>query len=175
MMDRRRLLSASCDRTVRLWDVASGKELKRLTGHTDYVYCVAFTPDGRRALSGGADKREAWERLLSEHKLGALALLRNLRNMKDAGVREELMTEALRGMKTDRVLPFRFVAAARHAPKHEAELEEAMFRSLKNRPLLPGTTALVVDTSPSMCMEQLSQKSDMDRFEAAAGLAILLR
>ena len=43
------------------------------------------TPDTWEvALSAGADKREAWERLLSESKLGALALLRNLRNMAEA-------------------------------------------------------------------------------------------
>ena len=36
------------------------------------------------ALSSGANKREAWERLLREQKLGALALLRNLRNMREA-------------------------------------------------------------------------------------------
>ena len=41
------------------------------------------TPDTWEvALSSGADKREAWERLLRENKLGALALLRNLRNMR---------------------------------------------------------------------------------------------
>src|SRR6202045_1744172 len=46
-----------------------------------------FTPDTWEvALSGGGDKRAHWERLLAERKLGALALLRNLRNMKDAGV-----------------------------------------------------------------------------------------
>ena len=39
--------------------------------------------------SSGADKREAWERLLREQKLGALALLRNLRNMREAGVDED--------------------------------------------------------------------------------------
>ena len=50
------------------------------------------------ALSSGADKREAWERLLREQKLGALALLRNLRNMKDAGVDESLVLAALREM-----------------------------------------------------------------------------
>ena len=48
------------------------------------------------ALSSGADKREAWERLLTERKLGALALLRNLRNMQEAQVREELVVESLR-------------------------------------------------------------------------------
>ena len=135
-----------------------------------------ITPDTWEvALSAGTDKREAWERLLREQKLGALALLRNLRNMHEAGVSDKLVVSALGEMKTDRVLPFRFIAAARYAPKHEAELEQAMFRSLKKQPALPGTTALVVDTSPSMWMARLSRNSDMDRFEAAAGLAILLR
>src|SRR5262249_38399657 len=114
-------------------------------------------------------------RLLREQKLGALALLRNLRNMREAGVDEELVIDALRQMKTDRVLPFRFIAAARYVPKHEPELEQAMFRSLKHVSRLPGTTALIVDTSPSMWMARLSRNSEMDRFEAAAGLAILLR
>lgn len=134
------------------------------------------TPDTWEvSLSSGADKREAWERLLREQKLGALALLRNLRNMREAGVSDKLVVRALGDMKTDRVLPFRFIAAARYAPQHEPELEQAMFRSLKNQTPLPGTTALVVDTSPSMWMARLSRNSDMDRFEAAAGLAILLR
>ena len=134
------------------------------------------TPDTWEvALSSGADKHEAWERLLREQKLGALALLRNLRNMGEAGVSDKLVVRALGEMKTDRVLPFRFIAAARYAPKWEAELEQAMFRSLKKQTPLPGTTALVVDTSPSMWMARLSRNSDMDRFEAAAGLAIVLR
>jgi 60 kDa SS-A/Ro ribonucleoprotein len=127
------------------------------------------------ALSSGADKHQVWERLLREQKLGALALLRNLRNMREAGVSDKLVARALGEMKTDRVLPFRFIAAARYAPQHEPELEQAMFRSLKSQTPLPGTTALVVDTSPSMWMGRLSRNSDMDRFEAAAGLAILLR
>src|SRR5215813_12905414 len=106
------------------------------------------TPDTWEvALSSGADKHEAWERLLREQKLGALALLRNLRNMREAGVDEELMIAALREMKTDRVLPFRFIAAARYVPTHEPELEQAMFRSLKHVSRLPGKTALIVDTS----------------------------
>ena len=85
------------------------------------------TPDTWEvALSGGANQREAWTRLLGERKLGALAVLRNLRNMYEAGVDEDLVLRALRTMKTDRVLPFRFIAAARHAPQWEAELESVM-------------------------------------------------
>jgi WD40 repeat protein len=44
------------DRTVRLWDVATGKEIRKFEGHSDQVFSVAFSPDGRRALSSGADK-----------------------------------------------------------------------------------------------------------------------
>ena len=63
------------------------------------------TPDTWEvALSSGVDKREAWQRLLTENKLGALALLRNLRNMREVGVEEELVLSALRSMNAARVL-----------------------------------------------------------------------
>jgi hypothetical protein len=120
------------------------------------------------------DKRSAWERLLSERKLGALALLRNLRNMKDAHVDERFVLDALAAMKTDRVLPFRFLAAARHAPQWEEGLESAMIRSVLDRAKLPGHTVLLVDVSGSM-VAPLSRRSVMQRTDAAYGLAILLR
>lgn len=40
---------------VRLYDVATGQELRKLEGHKDSVACAAFTPDGKRVVSGGAD------------------------------------------------------------------------------------------------------------------------
>jgi hypothetical protein len=133
------------------------------------------TPDTWEvALSSGADQRETWERLLSEHKLGALALLRNLRNMQEANVPEDLVMEALRSMNSDRVLPFRFIAAARHAPQWEEALEAAMFASVAGREKLKGKTILLVDVSVSM-EAPLSARSEMLRTDAAYGLAVLLR
>jgi hypothetical protein len=135
------------------------------------------TPDTWEvALSSGkdGDKRANWERLLSERKLGALALLRNLRNMKDARVDERLVFGGLAAMKTDRVLPFRFLAAARHAPQWEEGLESAMIRAVSDRAKLPGHTVLLVDVSGSM-VAPLSRRSEMQRTDAAYGLAILLR
>ena len=44
------------DTTLRLWDVASTQEICRLPGHSASVTSVAFSPDGRRALSGSLDK-----------------------------------------------------------------------------------------------------------------------
>ncbi|HXU17887.1 MAG TPA: TROVE domain-containing protein [Terriglobales bacterium] len=133
------------------------------------------TPDTWEvALSSGADKREAWERLLREQKLGALALLRNLRNMREAGVDEPLVLNALREMSAARVLPFRFLAAARHAPRWEEALEQAMLKSLASADKLPGRTIALVDVSGSMTAP-LSRRSEMQRTDAAYGLAVLLR
>lgn len=134
------------------------------------------TPDTWEvALSSGANKLETWNRLLAENKLGALALLRNLRNMKEAGVPEAKVSEALGQMKTDRVLPFRFISAARYAPHLEPELEKAMFRCLETHQRLPGKTAIVVDNSGSMEGTKVSAKSEIDRADTACALAMLVR
>jgi 60 kDa SS-A/Ro ribonucleoprotein len=131
------------------------------------------------ALSSGADRREAWQRLLAENKLGALALLRNLRNMREAGVDEELVLSALRSMNAARVLPFRFLAAARYAPQWEEALERAMLKCVAEQKklaenVLPGKTVVLVDVSGSMTAP-LSRRSEMQRTDAAYGIAVLLR
>jgi hypothetical protein len=126
------------------------------------------------ALSSGAEKREAWERLLREQKLGALALLRNLRNMREAGVEEELVLSALGSMSTARVLPFRFLAAARYAPQWEEALEHAMLKCVASQEKLSGKTIVLVDVSGAM-IAPLSHRSEMQRTDAAYGLAVLLR
>lgn len=149
-----------------LWKRLAANELA-----TPDTWEVALSAAGRE---DGADKRAVWERLLAERKLGALALFRNLRNLRETGVREELVLAALAAMKTDRVLPFRFLAAARVAPQWEPALELAMLRSLEGRAKLAGHTVLLVDVSGSM-EAPISRRSEMRRTDAAYGLAILLR
>lgn len=134
------------------------------------------TPDTWEvALSTGADKKETFERLLREGKLGYLALLRNLRNMVEAKVDRDLIAKSIAARKgADRVLPFRFIAAAKHCPDMESALDEALANSLANGVQLSGRTIIVVDISGSMG-SVLSARSEMTRMDSACALAIILR
>lgn len=125
------------------------------------------------ALSAGKDKRETWERLLREGKLGGLATLRNLRNMLKADVDTGLIRKRLAEGAT-RALPFRYVTAARYAPKLEDAIERGMLKSLDGVPEISGATGLLIDVSGSMDY-RLAQRGETTRMDAAAGLAILLR
>jgi 60 kDa SS-A/Ro ribonucleoprotein len=123
-------------------------------------------------LSGGADKKETFERLIREGKLGYFALLRNLRGMLAANVETDLIRRAILERKNgaDKVLPFRYVAAARAAPQLEPEIDAALCESIGQSAPLSGKTIMLVDVSGSMDAP-LSAKSDMRRIDAAAALA----
>lgn len=126
-------------------------------------------------LTAGADKRETFERLLRGGKLGYLALLRNLRNMEQAGVDRALVQRAILERKgADSVLPFRYVAAARAAPQFEPQIDKALRASLEGQDALPGRTLVLVDHSASMDMARVSARSDLTRFDAAATLASII-
>ena len=134
------------------------------------------TPDTwETQLSAGANKCETFTRLMNEKKLGALAFLRNLRNMRDSGVNTDLIRSYAATVDVSKVLPFRYVAAARIVPEFEDMLESMMFRSLATHDKIPGKTVLVIDVSGSMFGSKISSKSDLDRFDAAAALAMLCR
>lgn len=127
------------------------------------------------ALAKGQDKKDSFERLLREGKLGYFALIRNLRNMVKANVNETLIRAALSaGANDSKILPYRFIAAARAAPQFENQLDAAMQLATADMRKLPGKTIVLIDTSPSMA-HALSEKSDLTRKDAACGLAILCR
>jgi hypothetical protein len=144
-----------------LWDRLNKGELK--------------TPDTWEvALSGGADKKEAFTRLLTEGKLPYFALLRNLRNMATAGVDHKLVSDAIVARKGAKwIFPFRYVAAERAAPGFSVPLDKALNASIAEQPPLPGVTVILVDVSGSM-EAQLSGKSDLTRMDAAAALASVI-
>lgn len=132
---------------------------------------VALSAGGKKT---NEEKRETFERLIGEKKLGALALLRNLRNCTEWGVETSVLKSALSEMDSTRVLPFRFIAAAKHAPSLEPEIEIPMLASARAIPKMSGKTVILVDVSGSMD-HPISAKSQMTRMDAACGIAIIAR
>ncbi len=126
------------------------------------------------ALSSGEDKKQIWERLLSENKLGGMAFIRNLRNMDDVKVDKNSIRNYL-PKDLGKVIPYRYIAASKHAPWAEPLLERLMLKGIENSgKSLEGHTVLMVDVSGSMTWP-LSGFSEMNRIDAACGLSIILR
>ena len=73
----------------------------------------------------------------------------------------------------DRVLPFRYIAAARACPQLEPAIDQALSESISESPVFGGKTFILVDISGSMD-EKLSAKSDLRRVDAACALASML-
>ncbi|WP_437492471.1 TIR domain-containing protein [Sorangium sp. So ce1014] len=59
--DGRRVLSASEDRTLKLWDLMTGRDLLSLVGHEHVVTTCAVAPDGKRAVSGSYRALKVWD------------------------------------------------------------------------------------------------------------------
>src|SRR5262249_32625863 len=50
------------DKAIRVWDLETGQGVLTLQGHTEEVWCAAFSPDGRRLVSGSRDRTiKVWE------------------------------------------------------------------------------------------------------------------
>jgi WD40 repeat protein len=54
--DGKRIVTASQDKTAKVWDAETGRNLVTLRGHTDWVWAVAYSPDGARIATGGPDR-----------------------------------------------------------------------------------------------------------------------
>jgi GTPase SAR1 family protein/uncharacterized CHY-type Zn-finger protein len=58
----KQIISGSMDRTLRVWDLASGRCLTTLEGHSDLVEAIVITPDGKQIISGSDDTRlRVWD------------------------------------------------------------------------------------------------------------------
>lgn len=125
-------------------------------------------------LSAGEDKAETFRDLMANKKLGALAFLRNLRNMRESGITDGELRDYLKDLPVERVLPFRFIAAAKYAPHLEDVLEDSMFKCLEGKEHLEGEIYMMVDVSDSM-NDLISEKSELTRMDAACGVAMMIQ
>jgi hypothetical protein len=145
---------------------------------------AGMTWEDALSLAGSrVPKAELWEALVPS--MGYMALLRNLRNLDEAGV-SDAVAERVIAKLTDpeqvansRQFPFRFLSAYRAVPslRWAYPLEKALNASLANVPALKGQTLVLVDRSPSMWDQKFSEHSDMPWADAAAlfGAAVALR
>lgn len=135
------------------------------------------------ALSMAGDKLpkgEVWKAMLPQ--LGYMALIRNLRNLDEHGVKDADVAEAIARISSpaqvrrSRQLPYRFYSAYKNAPslRWGHALDVALNESLQNIPVLGGRTLVLIDTSGSMSGTNLSGKSTMTYQEVAGLFGIAL-
>ena len=144
------------------------KSLMKGTLKSKDTWEVKMTQAGQKAKSEEEKeefKKEVWKDLVTEKKIGYFALLRNLRNILEQS--PDVMLKALEMLKDEKliekslVLPFRFTTAIKEIESVEGvdtqltratlvALNEAVEKSLKNVPELPGSTLVVLDVSGSM-------------------------
>lgn len=126
------------------------------------------------ALSSGTDRKASWERLIKDRKLGALAFMKNLRNMENDKVSSSVIREGFKSISAEWLLPLDYFRAAEHAPQWQPEIEQTMISALGHFPKLDGETVLIVDVSGSM-WASISSRSTFSRLDAAAAMAVLAR
>lgn len=126
-------------------------------------------------LSAGKDKKAVFEGLLAQNKLGALALLRNLRNMEQAQVSQHAIVDGIKKMNVRGIMPYNFYTANKYsAGTYSKQLEAAMLQAARETfDKLEGYTLFMVDVSGSMS-SKLAGKSEVSRGEAAASLAAIM-
>lgn len=123
-------------------------------------------------LSRGEDKKATWTKLITEKKIGGLAMLRNIANMQRADVDRRIIQQGLANLRSSMLLPLDFWKAARMNPKFDRDIEDAMIEAYKNLPKLPGKTLFIVDVSGSMGY-LTSGNSTFNRMDQACAMAIL--
>lgn len=148
----------------------------------DRLKAAGFTWNNALSLAGNAvPKGKLWDALLLSGSVGYMAMLRNLRNLEQAGISKE-STEYVISRLTDpravarsRQFPYAFYLARREAQGSQwvHPLEVAFGLSVQNIPELSGRTLILIDQSGSM-WAKMSGKSKMGRVEAATlyGIAV---
>ena len=172
-----RMAPAERHRGVR--QMLDGRQLERAAaGQWEWLLSWLGEAPGEGALS----KADQWRLIVPQ--LGYMALIRNLRNLDQAGLSDEEAAKLAariadpEQVRRSRQFPFRFLSAYLNAPslRWGQALEMALDAAIANISELPGRTLILIDTSASMG-QPLSGRSAMTMVQAAAlfGLATGIR
>lgn len=151
--------------------------------------CLEKADTWEKAISASAneeEKSQEWQRLVEEHKLGYLALIRNLRNIVDTKPSESWVREHLTmqiensiAIKKSLVMPYQIYCAYKNIGIRNTAIDIALERAFRaacgNMPDLPGRNIVVLDVSGSMD-DRWSANSSLTIKEVGAvyGAALLI-
>ncbi|MDQ0682233.1 hypothetical protein QFZ56_001196 [Streptomyces achromogenes] len=162
--------------------VADRRALVTARNGAERLHAAGMTWESVAGWLQGPLDAAVWEALVPS--MGPMALVRNLRNLDQAGVSDEVAAEVASRIsdpdevRRSRQFPFRYLAAHRNTPSHrwEEPLEAALGHSLANVPALTGRTLVLVDRSGSM-FDRPSEHTQLNRADTAAvfGTALALR
>lgn len=131
------------------------------------------------------EKNQEWQRLIEEHKLGYMALIRNLNNILDSGASQDWIDTILVPQITDEnaivkslMFPYRFYTAYKNLKIHNLSIDFALGKAFtiaakRNAPQLEGASGIILDVSASMS-DRISYNSDITIKEVGACFAIAL-
>lgn len=161
---------------------------------TPYTWETELSVLGQVKYRGEAEKRAVfaakWQELIASKKLGYMALMRNLRNILDAGVSGEYMQIACdyianeKAVENSRQLPFRYLAAYREIKKHTSPyavmvleaLEDAVMHSAKNIQGFGYNTRVVIAADVSGSMQvAVSKNSAVQLYDIGLMLGMLMQ
>lgn len=161
---------------------------------TPYTWETELSALGQIKYAGEKDREMAfrmkWEELIESRKVGYMALMRNLRNILEAGVSQQhvmMVCEALSSpdaVRRSRQLPFRFLAAYREISKVKSAyagrvldaLENAVTVSAENIAGFAEDTKVVIACDVSGSMQQpVSPRSKILSYDIGLMLAMLLK
>lgn len=137
-----------------------------------------------KAISSTEDKFAEWTRLVAEHKLGYLALIRNLRNILSGDHSTKWIQDVLvpqivneESIKKSMVYPYQIYSAYKYMdssnPYVIVALDEAFRIACDNVEKLSGTSMIILDVSGSMC-DPISKNSKITIRQAGACYAAML-
>lgn len=131
------------------------------------------------------EKNQEWQRLVAEHKLGYMALIRNLNNILDSGVSQDWIDVMLVPQIIDEdaitkslMFPYRFYTAYKNLKIHNLSIDFALGKAFsiaakRNAPQLEGASGIILDVSASMD-DHISYNSNITIKEVGACFAIAL-